>query len=152
MGLRDQILSDIKKAMKSRNQSQLDTLRFLNSAVKNQEIAMRPQPLADADVVTVLKKLVKQRQDSIDQFEKAGRTDLVEKEQSELAVMEVYLPESLSREQVERVVEEVVAALNVTSMAQMGLVMKEVISRTAGEADNRLVSEVVRKRLESFSS
>ena len=152
MSLRDQILSDIKKAIKSQNQIQLVTLRFLNSEIKNQEIALRPKKLTDADVVSVLKRLAKQRKDSIEQFERAGREDLVEKEKSELTILDTYLPEPLPLEKVEEVVVEVIDSLNVTSMKQMGLVIKNVISQTAGRADNKLISEVVKKRLQSISS
>lgn len=148
MGLRDKIISDIKEAMKSRDRVKLETLRFLNSAIKNREIEVRPRELGDEDVIKVLKKLVKQRKDSIEQFECAGRVDLVDKEKAELAVIEVYLPESMPREKVEAVIGEVITSLNVTSMKQMGLVMKEVMARTDGVADNKMISEIIKTKLQ----
>lgn len=152
MSLRSQILSDIKGAMKSRDQVTLVSLRFLNSVIKNQEIEIRPRELADEDVIKVIKKLVKQGKDSIEQFEKGGRTDLVNEEKAKLAAIEVYLPQPLSREKVEAIVAEVMASLNVTSMGQMGAVMKEVISQTAGQADNKMISEIVKTQLQSLCS
>ena len=151
MGLKDKIVSDIKEAMKSQDRERVATLRFLHSAIKNQEIEVRPKELTDEDVITVLKKLVKQRKDSIEQFDRAGRQDLVDKEKTELAVVEVYLPEAMPREQVEVIVEEVIASLNVTSMKQMGIVIKEIINRTAGAADNKTISEIVKTKLQSLS-
>ena len=138
--------------MKSRDQVTLVSLRFLNSVIKNQEIEIRPRELADEDVIKVIKKLVKQGKDSIEQFEKGGRTDLVNEEKAKLAAIEVYLPQPLSREKVEAIVAEVMASLNVTSMGQMGAVMKEVISQTAGQADNKMISEIVKTQLQSLCS
>ncbi len=147
MALRDQILADIKTAMKDRNEIALNALRFLNSSIKNREIELRPNPLTDAEVINVLKKSVKQRAESIEQFEKAGRTDLSDKEKAEMAILEKYLPKSLSRDQIEKVVTEVIAALQATSVKQMGAVIKEVAAKTAGAADNKTVSEIVKAKL-----
>ncbi len=147
MALRDQILADIKTAMKDKNEIALNALRFLNSSIKNREIELRPNPLTDAEVINVLKKSVKQRAESIEQFEKAGRTDLSDKEKAEMAILEKYLPKSLSRDQIEKVVTEVIAALQATSVKQMGAVIKEVAAKTAGAADNKTVSEIVKAKL-----
>jgi len=148
MSLRTQILDDIKTAMKQRNQLRADTLRFLQAAVKNREIELRPNEIKDEDILSVIKKLVKQRKESIEQFEKAGRNDLVEKEKSELAIYEGFLPKAMDRADVEKVVAAVIADLKATTIKDMGSVMKEITARTAGAADNKVVSEIVRSKLQ----
>lgn len=148
MGLRDQIMADVKEAMKSKDQMRLDTLRFLQAAVKNREIDMRPNPITEDEVLGVLKKLVKQRKESIEQFQGAGRTDLVEKEQEELKVLEAYLPAQMTPEKLEAIVTEVVAALGAKTAKDMGAVIKEVIARTAGAADNKQISTLVKSKLQ----
>ena len=149
MALKDQIMADIKEAMKNKDQVRLGTLRFLNSAIKNKEIEARPKELTEDDVLSVIKKAVKQRKESIDQYQQAGRNDLAEKEESELKVLNDYLPEQMGREQVEALVAAVVTELSADSMKMMGAVMKEVIARSGGAADNKVVSEVVKAKLGS---
>lgn len=148
MSLKAKILEDIKSAMKERNQLKMDVLRFLQSAVKNREIELRPNEIKDEDIFGVIKKMVKQRQESIDQFEKAGRNDLADKEKAELAVYQAYLPKAMERADVEKVVAAVMADLKAASVKDMGPVMKEVIARTGGAADNKVVSEIVRSKLQ----
>lgn len=147
MALREKIMADIKTAMKNKDQVRLDTLRFLNSAIKNREIELRPNAITEEDILGVLKKAVKQRNESIEQYQQAGRADLVEKETGELNVLQEYLPQQLSREKVEAIVAQVIADLKADSVKMMGAVMKEVIARTKGAADNKLVSEVVKSKL-----
>ncbi|OQW50454.1 MAG: glutamyl-tRNA amidotransferase [Proteobacteria bacterium SG_bin7] len=148
MALRDQILEDIKTAMKAKDELTLGVLRMLNAAVKNREMELPAGiPMNESEVLSVLKKSVKQRQESIEQFDKAGRKDLSDKERAELKVVEKYLPQQMSREAVEKIVSEVVAALGANSIKQMGAVMKEVQARTAGAADNKIVSELVKAKL-----
>ncbi len=148
MTLRDKITADIKTAMKDRDQAKLTTLRFLNSEIKNQEIKVRPQELTDQDVMAVLKKLVKQRKDSIEQFKRAGRMDLVDKEEIELAFLESYLPASMPYSQMEVIIDEILASMESISMGQMGTVMKEAMARTAGVADNKMMSEMVKAKIQ----
>ena len=148
MGLKEQILEDMKNAMKSQEAEKLGAIRFLQSAVKNREIELRPNAINDQEIIGVIKKLVKQRQDSIEQFEKGGRTDLANKEKFELSVLETYLPKQLSSEELAKVVNDVITALGATTIKQMGAVIKEVQVRTAGAADNRQVSELVKSRLQ----
>lgn len=145
--LRDKIASDVKDAMKSKDSVKLSALRFLQSAVKNREIELRPNPITENEVLGVIKKLVKQRQESIEQFERGGRNDLAETEKAELQILESYLPTQLSREQIEALVAAVITELGATSVKQMGPVIKEVASRSGGAADNRLVSEIVKSKL-----
>ena len=148
MDLKNQILADIKEAMKNRDQERLSTLRFLQSAIKNKEIDLRPEPISEEGVLAVLKKSVKQRRDSISQYEDAGRSDLVEKEKAELAILEAYLPEPLPVEKVEAIVKESIAEAGASSLKDMGTVMKLVMSKTQGQADNKIVSEIVRNQLQ----
>ncbi len=147
MELKDQIMADIKAAMIAKDSVKLNTLRFLHAAIKQKEIDSRPNPLTADDVMAVLKKLVKQRKESIDQFATAGRTDLVDAETAELKVMEVYLPAQMSREQIEQVVADVIKETGASSIKDMGTVMKAVQAKTAGTADGKTISEVIKSKL-----
>lgn len=147
MSLKEKILEDIKSAMKAKQADRLSAVRFLQSAVKNREIELRPNAITDQDILGVIKKLAKQRKDSIAEYEKAGRQDLVDKEKFELGVMEEYLPAQLAAEDVARIVEDVIAAQGATSQKQMGAVIKEVMARTSGQADGKLISDLVRGKL-----
>jgi uncharacterized protein YqeY len=148
MSLKQQILDDTKEAMKARNADKVNTLRFLQAAVKNKEIEVRPNALTDEDVVTVLRKSVKQRQDSIEQYVSAGRTDLADKEKMELSIIEGYLPKQMSADQIEAVVKQAIKDVGATSPKEMGAVMKAVQAKTQGTADNKIVSEIVKKLLQ----
>lgn len=147
MELKDQLMVDIKAAMIAKDSVKLNTLRFLHAAIKQKEIDSRPKPLTADDVMAVLKKLVKQRKESIEQFAGAGRTDLVEQETAELKVMEVYMPAQMSREQIEQVVAEVIAETGAKTVKDMGTVMKAVQAKTAGTADGKTISEVIKAKL-----
>lgn len=147
MEIREKIAADVKAAMIAKESAKLGALRMLQSAVKNREIELRPNPITAEDVMGVLKKLVKQRKESIDQFQQAGRQDLVDQETAELKVLEVYLPAQMSREQIEALVTDVIAALGAKTVKDMGPVMKEVIARSGGAADNKVVSEIIKSKL-----
>src|SRR4051812_4196762 len=118
MSLREKILEDIKSAMKSKEADRLSAVRFLQAAIKNREIELRPNAITEQDVIGVIKKMAKQRKDSISEFEKAGRNDLVDKEKFELKVLEEYLPQQMSQEQVTQIVNDVIAAMAATNMKQ----------------------------------
>lgn len=147
MEIRDKIMSDMKSAMRDKDQVRLDTIRFLQAAIKNREIEARPNPLTSDDVMAVIKKMVKQRKESIEQYQSANRQDLVEKENAELKVIESYLPPQMSKDQVEALVVQVIAELKPTSIKDMGPVMKAVIAKSGGSADNKVVSEIIRSKL-----
>ncbi len=147
MELREQILADIKAAMIAKDSLKLNTLRFLQSAIKNKEIDSRPNPITAEDVMGVLKKLVKQRKESIDQYKAANRQDLVDQEAAELKVMEAYLPAQMTTEQIEKVVLEVITSTGAKTIKEMGVVMKEVLAKTAGTADGKIVSELIKAKL-----
>jgi uncharacterized protein len=145
--LTDKIAADMKEAMRAKDAARLSTLRLLKSAVDYHKIEKKEEQLTDADVTAVIKKQIKQRQDSIEGFEKGGRADLVEKEKAELVVLKSYLPEELSQSQVEEVVKATIAELGAATKTDMGKVMKAVQAKLAGRADNRLVSQLVSANL-----
>ncbi|WII70762.1 GatB/YqeY domain-containing protein [Bdellovibrio sp. 22V] len=147
MEIRDQVTADIKAAMIAKDSVKLGALRMLQAAIKNREIDMRPNPITSEEVLGVVKKLVKQRKESIEQFQTAGRQDLVDQETAELKVLEVYLPAQMSREQIEALVTQVIASLGAKTVKDMGPVMKEVIAKSGGAADNKVVSEVIKSKL-----
>ena len=148
MSLKEQIMADVKSAMKNKEADLLTTLRFVHSEIKNREINMRPKELTDDDVVAVLKKLAKQRKDSIEQFQNANRQDLADKEQQELSVIEKYLPEQMSADKVEAIVVEAIKECDAQSMKDMGKVMKVVMEKTQGAADNKVISDIVKAKLQ----
>lgn len=147
MEIREKLTADVKAAMIAKDSLKLGALRMLQAAIKNREIDMRPDPITSDEVMAVIKKLVKQRKESIDQFQQAGRQDLVDQESAELKVLEVYLPAQMGREQIEALVTEVIAALGAKTVKDMGPLMKEVIAKSGGAADNKIVSEVIKAKL-----
>jgi uncharacterized protein len=147
MPLIEQLVTTIADAMKARDQARLSALRMLKAALMNKEVE-KGGPLTDAEDLQVVASLVKQRKDSIDQFAKAGRQELVDKEKAELAIVEAYLPPALGAEDLERVVAEVLSETGATSPKDMGKVMKGVMAKLAGaQVDGKAVSELVKKRL-----
>lgn len=148
MEIRAKLMDDMKSAMKDKNQDKLNAIRFIQSAIKYREIEVRPNPITDDEVLGVIKKLVKQRKESIEQYKTAARQDLVDKETMELKILEEYLPAQMSKEQIEKVVIEVIAEVKASSIKDMGTVMKGVMAKTAGAADNKLVSEVIKAKLQ----
>jgi hypothetical protein len=146
MGLREQIDGDIKDAMKAGAKDKVSALRMLVAALKNKQIEKRA-PLTDSEVQDTVRSLIKQRRDSIEQFAKGGRQDLVDKETAEVAVLEVYLPRQLAKDEVEKIVLEVIAQTGAQGAKDMGKVMKAIQPVLAGRADNKLVSELVKHAL-----
>lgn len=146
--LKSKIMDDVKAAMKNKETDRLNAIRFLQAAIKNKEIDVRPNTITDEDIMGVIKKMAKQRKDSIEQFENAGRQDLADKEKFELKVIEEYLPQQMSEAQIQAIVEKVMTTLGATSMKDMGAVMKEVQAQTAGAADGKLVSQIVKAKLQ----
>lgn len=147
MLLEDKILNDYKEAMKAKDALKVSILSFLRSQFMNVRIDKRKDKLGDGDVVVVVKKLIKQHQDSIKGFKAGNRQDLVEKETRESEILKTYLPEELGLEQVKQIIDEVVTSLGATTMKDMGRVMKEVMAKTAGRADSKIVSDTVKEKL-----
>jgi len=146
MGLREQIDGDIKDAMKAGAKDKVSALRMLSAALKNRQIEKRA-PLTDGEVQDTVRSLIKQRKDSIEQFTKGGRQDLVDKETAEVAFLEVYLPQQLAKDEVEKIVREIIAQTGAQGAKDMGKVMKALVPVLAGRADNKLVSELVKHAL-----
>lgn len=147
MTLHDRITRDIAEAMKARDQARLSALRMTKAALMNAAVA-KGRDLEDAEAQQVLASLIKQRKDSIDQFRGAGRTDLVDKETAELAVLEGYAPPAAGPAEVERAVDAAIAETGATSARDMGKVMKAALAALAGRSvDGKAVNELVRKKL-----
>ena len=146
MALRDQLNEDIKSAMKARETERLNALRLLSAAVKQREVDERIT-LDDAGVVAVIEKMIKQRKDSISQYEKAARQDLADKEKYEISVIEAYMPQQLSAAEVDAIVADAIAATGAKSAADMGKVMGVVKPKLAGRADMGKVSGLVKAKL-----
>lgn len=146
MTLKDQITEDMKTAMRAKDAPRLLTIRGLLAAMKQREVDERIT-LDDAAVIAIVDKLIKQRKDSIAQFTTAGRTDLVDKESAELAVLEGYLPQRMSADEINAEVAKLVAELGATGPGDMGKVMGAVKTRLAGKADMALVSTAVKQAL-----
>jgi uncharacterized protein YqeY len=147
MSLKEQIVSDLTSAMKAKVFLRTSTLRMIKAAIMNREIE-KQGVLSDEEASALLRSLVKQRRDSVEQYERAGRAELAEKELAEIAFIESYLPQAATPEELGLAVEEAVRESGATSMREMGAVMKSVQSRLSGKTvDNRLVSELVKARL-----
>ena len=147
MEILPKIMNEIKDAMRAKDSLKLNTLRFLQSALKNREIELRPNPMSDDEATGVIKKLVKQRKESIEQYKAGNRQDLADQEAAELKILETYLPAQMTKEQVEKLVADVIASTGAKTIKDMGPVMKEVVAKSGGAADNKLVSELVRAKL-----
>jgi uncharacterized protein YqeY len=145
--LSQQIDNDFKQAMKDKKPVKVSTLSLLRSQFKYVMIEKKADKIEDIDVVAVIKKQIKQRQDSIEQYEKGGRPELAQKEQEELDILKSYLPAEMSLADIESVVAAIVKETGSQGMKDMGKVMKEASARLAGKADNRAVSETVKKIL-----
>jgi uncharacterized protein YqeY len=151
MSLTERLTATIAEAMKARDQARLQPLRMLKAALMNREVE-RGRPLTDAEELQVVASAVKQRKDSIDQFARAGRQDLVDKETAELAIVESYMPPAIDAGDLERMVSEVIAETGATSPKDMGKVMKGVMARLSGApVDGKAVNELVRKKLAGLS-
>lgn len=150
MGIREKILEDIKTAMKEKKAERLEVLRFLNAAIKNREIEIRPTPIADSEVISVIQKMVKQRTDSIEQYKAAARADLASKEEGELSILKEYLPAQMSETELKSIIDAAVASVGATSMKDMGKVMKEAQEKAQGRADNKLLSQIIKDKLASL--
>jgi uncharacterized protein YqeY len=146
MGLRDKIDAHTKDALKSGAKDKVSTLRMLNAALKNKQIDKR-RPLTEEEVIETVRSLIKQRKDSIEQFAKGGRQDLVDKETAEVAVLETYLPQQLAREEIEDMVRDAISQTGAQGARDMGKVMKALIPMVGGRADGKLVSELVKNAL-----
>ena len=149
MTLQQRVDSDVKEAMRAKDATKLNVLRMLKSALKYAAIAKSDAEaeLSEAEAVQVIRKQAKQRQDSIESFEKGGRAELAEKEKEELAILNTYLPQGMTPDELAKVVRETIAELGATSKAQMGAVMKALQAKVGGRADGKTLSSEVQKQL-----
>ena len=149
MTLQQRVDSDLKEAMRAKDATKLGVLRMLKSALKYAAIAKSgaEAELSDAEAVQVIRKQAKQRQDSIESFEKGGRAELADKEKEELAILNTYLPQGMSPDELAKVVRETIAELGATSKAQMGAVMKALQAKVGGRADGKMLSAEVTRQL-----
>jgi len=145
--LERKIFNDYKEAMKNRDTLKSSALSFLRASLINVAIEKKKKNLDDNDCIAVIKKQIKQRQDSIEQFQKGNRQDLADKETKELEILKSYLPPELTVEEIKKIIEEAVALTAAQDMKDMGKVMKEITAKIAGRADGKLVSDLVRERL-----
>src|SRR5215475_3567556 len=149
MTLQQRVDSDLKEAMRAKDATKLAVLRMLKSALKYAAIEKSgaEAELSDAEAIQVIRKQAKQRQDSIKSFEKGGRAELANKEKEELALLNTYLPQAMSPDELTKVVSETITELGATSKAQMGSVMKALQTRVGGRADGKTLSAEVQKQL-----
>jgi uncharacterized protein len=149
MKLQERVDSDLKDAMRAKDATKLGVLRMLKSALKYAEIEKSgtDADLSETEAVQVIRKQVKQRQDSIESFEKGGRAELAAKEKEELSILNAYLPQAMSSDELSKIVRESIAEVGATSKAQMGAVMKAAQAKAAGRADGKTLSQEVSRQL-----
>ncbi|MCX7771110.1 MAG: GatB/YqeY domain-containing protein [Proteobacteria bacterium] len=146
MGIKENIEQQMKDALRAKDSFKLNVLRYILSQIKNKEIDLR-KPATDEDIIKIISTLVKQRKESLSFSEQANRPDLVEKEKEEIKILESFLPSQLSEEEVEKIIEEVIALVKPSGIKDMGKIMKELMPKIAGRFDGGKVNEMVRKRL-----
>ncbi len=146
MSLKDRILQDVKDAMRARDKPRLATIRLITAAIKQQEVDERIE-VNDTQVLALLDKMCKQRRESISQFEKAGRDDLIAQEESELALIQTYLPEQLGEDEITALIDAVMADTGATSIKDMGKVMGQLKPKLQGRADMGAVSALIKAKL-----
>ncbi len=147
MNLESKIQEDMKAALKSGNRAALQTLRGLLAQIKDERIKKRPQELSDEDVLAVVRRAVKRRKEAIELYKQGNRQDLVEKEQNELELLQAYLPRPLSREEIIKIVDQVIGQVGAASIKDLGKVMGPVMKQLQGRADGKEVQQIVRERL-----
>jgi len=147
MSLKTRILDDVKNAMRARERDRLATLRQVTAAIKQKEVDERIE-LDDVQVLAVLDKMVRQRRESLEQFEQAGREDLAEKERFELGLIQTYLPEPLEEDELAALIQSAITELGASSIRDMGQVMNALRSQVQGRADMKAVSQAVKQQLD----
>ena len=146
MSLKEKLQEDLKSSMKNKDTIKKSVVTLIRAAIKQYEVDNRVE-LADDAIIDIISKQLKQRKDSLAEFEKANRDDLIEETKSEIQVLEGYLPQQLSEEELEKIVIETIAEVGATSMKDMGKIMSTIKPKTAGRADGRIINELVKKNL-----
>ena len=149
MNLNDRIMNDLKEAMKNKDSFKLSVIRMVKGAIQLEKINKK-RDLNDEEVIDVISKQIKLRKDSINEFEKAGRNDLADTTKKEVEVLNEYMPEQLSSEEVNKIIDEAFAKVNPTSQKDMGLIMKEVTPKVKGKADMGEVSKIIKEKLSNL--
>lgn len=149
MNLNDRIMNDLKDAMKNKDSFKLSVIRMVKGAIQLEKINKK-RDLNDEEVIDVISKQIKLRKDSINEFEKAGRNDLADTTKKEVEVLNEYMPEQLSSEEVNKIIDEAFAKVNPTSQKDMGLIMKEVTPKVKGKADMGEVSRIIKEKLSNI--
>ena len=147
MNLNERLNDDMKQAMKSKEKFKLTTIRMLRAAVKNQEIELK-RPLEDDEVLVILSREIKQRKDSLQEFQKAGREDLIENLAAEIDIISAYLPQQLTEEEIKVIVQQTIQETGASSKAEMGKVMSALMPKVKGRADGKLVNQAVQQFLQ----
>lgn len=145
-GLKQRISDDMKAAMRAKEKERLGVIRLIQAAIKQREVDERIE-LDDNAVLAVLEKMIKQRRDSISQFEQGGRQDLADKESSEITILQEYMPAALSSDEINSIIDEVISQTGASSQKDMGKVMAAIKPRLQGRADMGQVSQIIKKRL-----
>ncbi|HYK72105.1 MAG TPA: GatB/YqeY domain-containing protein [Pseudoneobacillus sp.] len=147
MSLLEILNNDMKQAMKNKEKDKLSVIRMIKASIQNEAIKLGKQELSEEEELTVLSREMKQRKDSLHEFDKAGREDLVEKLQQEIAVVELYAPKQLSEEEIAHIVKEAIVEVGATTKADMGKVMSALMPKVKGKADGSLVNKLVQQHL-----
>jgi uncharacterized protein YqeY len=146
MGLEERLIEEMKAAMKSSDKLRLSTIRMIRSTIKNKEIELR-KPLDDETIQRVIQGMVRKGEESLEQFRLGGRMDLVEKESKEIEVLKSFLPQSLTQEEVIKIIDQTIEETQVTSLKDLGKVMKSVMPKLQGKVDGKLINQLVKERL-----
>ena len=146
MNLQAEISAALKDAMRAKDEAKLASLRLVLTAIKNREKEVR-RSLENPEIISLISTQIKQRKESIDHYRKAGRDDLVKAEESELQILQAYMPEELSAEEMSQALDEVISEVGAVSIKDMGKVMKAAMAKLAGRADGRVINEMVREKL-----
>ena len=151
MSLRNKIDEDYKQSIKNKDQQKVDTLRLIRSAIKDKDISTRTsenkEGINDTEILSLLINLIKQRKDSIEQFQKAKRDDLIKNEQSEIEIINEYLPQQKTQEETEKIINEIITTNNLESIKDMGRLMSTIKNNYAGEVDMGLVGKIAKSKL-----
>jgi len=147
MTLEEKLLNDFKQAMKDKDSAKVSTLSFLRAQISYSALEKKKKTLDDSECLAVIRKLIKQHQDSIEQFTTGSRLDLAEKEEKELGILKAYLPQEMPVDSIKKIINEAVAGVSAQGIKDMGKVMKEVMAKVSGQADAKTVSDLVKERL-----
>ncbi len=147
MMLEEKIKTELKNFLKAGGKTEVSVLRMILSAIKNKKIEETSKTLDDEKIIGIIQKMSRQHKESIEQFKQGGREDLVEKETEELKILESYLPEPLTEDELEGIITESIDRLSAASMKDMGAVMRDVMEKTGGRADGKVISNTVKERL-----